>query len=176
MLYVVTLVCMMLPLLAACAAPAGCGTCTAVVVNTTSDEAGPLPHPHVQRDGSECPLPDGRGSDCPLPGGRGAGCPEPVRAVQATGIGHPPPGLEGARARLMARRAAEVVAARNLARKLGCRRRATLHGFRYVSTDHLPDGSVRVTVECPRSTASANPGPQAQPSPPAPRPSLRQRR
>ena len=67
------------------------------------------------------------------------------------GIGHPPRRMKGARARLMARRAAEVVAVRNLARKLGYGPRATVRGFCYVSTEYLVDGSIRVTVEYTRT-------------------------
>lgn len=70
-------------------------------------------------------------------------------SVQAVGIGYPQRHLKGARARLMARRAAEVVAVRNLARKLGYPRRAAIRGFRYVSAEYLDDGSVRVTAEYP---------------------------
>ncbi len=69
--------------------------------------------------------------------------------VRSVGIGYPPRHLKGARARLMARRAAEVVAVRNLARKLGYPRRATIRGFRYVSTEYLDTGSVRVIAEYP---------------------------
>ncbi len=74
----------------------------------------------------------------------------PVVVVRATGVGHPPPRMAGPRGRLMARRAAEVVAVRNLATKLGMGHRAALRGFRYVSTRHRPDGSVEVTVETTR--------------------------
>lgn len=141
MFYMVTLVGLMLSLLAACGAPTGDaagaeatpGLCDhRVDVRTGAVSASQVP--------SEC------GSIAPLPETK-----EPVRVIQATGIGHPPPWLKGARARLMARRAAEVLAVRNLSRKLGCRRRTTLSGFRYVSTDYLPNGAVRVTVEYPRT-------------------------
>ena len=67
--------------------------------------------------------------------------------VRATGIGKPPRRMADARAKLMARRAAEVGAVRNLAIKLGYGQRAVIRGFRYVSTEYLADGSVRVTVE-----------------------------
>ena len=73
--------------------------------------------------------------------------PAPVVLVRATGIGYPPPRMRSPRARLMARRAAEVVAVRNLARKLGYGDHATLRGFRYVSALYRADGSVEVTVE-----------------------------
>ena len=71
--------------------------------------------------------------------------------VRAVGIGKPPRRMAGARAKLMARRAAEVRAVRNLAIKLGYGRRTTVRGFRYVSTEYLVDGSVRVMVEIPCS-------------------------
>jgi hypothetical protein len=67
--------------------------------------------------------------------------------LRAAGIGKPSPRLSGAQARLMARRAAEVRAVRNLARKLGHRGPATVRGFRYRSTEYLSDGSVKVDVE-----------------------------
>ncbi len=69
------------------------------------------------------------------------------KIVRATGIGRPPPRMKGARAKLMARRAAEVVAVRNLARELGHERQARIRGFRYASTEYLANGSVKVTVE-----------------------------
>jgi hypothetical protein len=47
----------------------------------------------------------------------------------------------------MAKRAAEVVAVRNLATKLGYGDRARLTGFRYVSAHSRSDGSVMVVVE-----------------------------
>jgi len=78
-----------------------------------------------------------------------------VAIVRATGVGRPPARMAGPRGRLMARRAAEVVAVRNLATKLGHGRRATLRGFRYVSTRYRPDGSVEVTVESARRVRRA---------------------
>jgi hypothetical protein len=86
--------------------------------------------------------------------------------IQATGIGRPPQGRSPAQARLLARRAAEVVALRNLATELAARDRtaaggrastgtfrrttyAQLRGFRYLPPKYLPDGRVEVTVEMP---------------------------
>jgi len=66
--------------------------------------------------------------------------------VRATGIGKPPGHMKGPRAQLMARRAAEVTAVRNLARKMQESGR-TLQGFRYVSTRRLQNGVIEVTVE-----------------------------
>lgn len=77
--------------------------------------------------------------------------------VRAMGIGKPPRRMAGAQAKLMARRAAEVRAVRNLAIKLGYGPRATVRGFRYVSTEYLVDGSVRVMVEIPRSVVKRQP-------------------
>lgn len=70
--------------------------------------------------------------------------PAPVRA---SGIGYPPRGMRGPQGNLMARRAAEVVAVRNLAARLGHGWSAHLRGFRYVSTTYRRDGSVLVVVE-----------------------------
>jgi len=67
--------------------------------------------------------------------------------IVATGYGRPPKRLQGARARMMARRAAEVVAVRNLARKLGFSHPVRIRGFRYAHTSYHADGSVSVTVE-----------------------------
>ena len=88
-----------------------------------------------------------------------------VQVIRATGVGHPTPGLPPAQAKLMARRAAEVRAVRALAAKMGYHRRATIRGFRYVSTTYRPDGTVEVVVEYPvpaRGTSS-RPRPQAAP-------------
>lgn len=68
-------------------------------------------------------------------------------AVRATGIGHPPPNSAGSEARLMAQRAAEVDALRNLAKQLGYDDPATIRDFRFVSVDSLADDSVQVVVE-----------------------------
>jgi hypothetical protein len=60
------------------------------------------------------------------------------------GVGRPRPDLPPAQRRLMARRAAEVDAMRNLA--LAHRTRRT-PPFRVVLTEHAPDGSVRVVLQ-----------------------------
>ncbi len=67
--------------------------------------------------------------------------------LRAAGIGKPPPRLSGTQARLMARRAAEVRAVRNLASKLGHGGRVTVRGFQYRGTEYFSDGSVKVVVE-----------------------------
>jgi hypothetical protein len=91
----------------------------------------------------------------------------PPAAIRTTGIGKPSPGRPSAQSRLMARRAAEVVAVRNLAAKLhnvsvdstegtGHITMATrIRGFRYRSSRLLPDGRVEVTVELPLTHRSA---------------------
>jgi len=81
--------------------------------------------------------------------------------------------MTGARAKLMARRAAEVVAVRNLAASLRgqpvpagqagvarSRLDGVVRGFRYLPARELPDGTIEVTVElkapgsaCSRSAA-----------------------
>lgn len=89
--------------------------------------------------------------------------------IRATGVGYPPGHMTGGRARLMARRAAEVVAVRNLAVKLSGRQpqtadvgstysrlNTTIQGFRYLPPRHLPDGSVEVTVEMSLTSASSS--------------------
>lgn len=70
-----------------------------------------------------------------------------TQVIRASGVGYPPRHLRGPQARLMARRAAETRALRNLARKLGLGPRAVIRGFRYVEEVRRPDGSCRVTVE-----------------------------
>ncbi|MGB0716548.1 MAG: hypothetical protein ACPGXK_11750 [Phycisphaerae bacterium] len=69
-----------------------------------------------------------------------------ARIVQAKGTGRPPRKYKGARAKLMARRAAEVIAVRNLARKMN-RRGGRLRGFRYVEYHYHSDGRVTAVVE-----------------------------
>jgi len=76
----------------------------------------------------------------------GAGKPvvRPAPIVYGVGIGEPRG--TGPQARLMARRAAEVRAVRDLASKLGIGPKGKLPSFRYVSTEYLPGGKVRVVV------------------------------
>ena len=85
------------------------------------------------------PPPSASGPFCVTP-------PTPV-VVRATGIGYPPRQVTGRRASLLARRAAEVTAVRNLARKLDLPPHTRLSGFRYVSSEQRPDGAFVVTVE-----------------------------
>ena len=74
--------------------------------------------------------------------------PRPVIVVvSASGIGYPPRNMQGVQGRLMARRAAEVTAVRNLAAKLGMPPNTRIHSFRYVSARNLPGGAVEVMVE-----------------------------
>lgn len=99
------------------------------------------------------------------PGPAPASQPAPRTALRVTGVGYAPARLSGPRARLMARRAAEVVAQRNLAAELARlstgvggvrvahRLSARIAGFRYVAQRDLPDGSVEVTIEWPARTA-----------------------
>lgn len=65
--------------------------------------------------------------------------------------------MRGAQARLMARRAAEVTAVRNLAAKIGLPPRAQLSSFRYVSFRNLAGGAVEVTVETVVNARYADP-------------------
>lgn len=71
----------------------------------------------------------------------------PAHVVMVSGVGRAPARVAGPQAKLMARRAAEVVAVRNLAKELHLSSPATLSGFRYGSAAHHADGSVTVTVE-----------------------------
>ncbi len=71
----------------------------------------------------------------------------PASVVRAKGFGRPPAHLSGARARLMARRAAEVTAVRNLAAKLRLPPGSRIQGFRYLPPTYRPDGWVEVVVE-----------------------------
>lgn len=71
----------------------------------------------------------------------------PASVVRAKGFGRPPAHLSGARARLMARRAAEVTAVRNLAAKLRLPPGSYVRGFRYLPPIYRPDGWVEVVVE-----------------------------
>lgn len=71
----------------------------------------------------------------------------PASVVRAEGFGRPPMHLSGARARLMARRAAEVTAVRNLAAKLRLPPGSRIQGFRYLPPTYRPDGWVEVVVE-----------------------------
>jgi|GEM_PF-5480360 len=72
---------------------------------------------------------------------------EHVAVIRASGIGHPPRSMRGVRATLMAKRAAEVVAVSNLAKRLGYHNPAKVKGFRYASAKVRADGSVLVVVE-----------------------------
>lgn len=73
--------------------------------------------------------------------------PSPARVVVAAGDGRAPARMRGPQAKLMARRAAEVVALRNLTRELNLPASTVVKGFRFVSAIHHPDGSATVTVE-----------------------------
>ncbi|NUQ50146.1 MAG: hypothetical protein HUU27_09550, partial [Phycisphaerae bacterium] len=88
--------------------------------------------------------------------------------IRATGIGRPPQGKPAPQAKLMARRAAEVVALRNLAAQLegqalsesngriSARTETLIRGFRYLAPRDLDDGSVEITVELPLPTLMHN--------------------
>lgn len=77
--------------------------------------------------------------------------------VAAKGIGKPPQGMDPAKGRILALRAAKVVAMRNLLISLGNVHRedgtlyvqGTLQGVKVRDEKDLPDGSVEVTVEMP---------------------------
>lgn len=73
--------------------------------------------------------------------------PPAAHFVLVTGNGRAPARATGPQTRLMAKRAAEIVALRNLSKELGLASPASLSGFRYVSSAHHADGSVTVTVE-----------------------------
>ncbi|MCP4249936.1 MAG: hypothetical protein GY778_23080 [bacterium] len=99
------------------------------------------------------------------PGPTPASRPAPRATIQVTGVGYPPAHISGPRARMMALRAAEVVAQRNLAAELARlstinraaatsrRLSARIAGFRYVAQRDRPDGSVEVTIEWSASAA-----------------------
>ncbi len=70
-----------------------------------------------------------------------------VQFIVVTGEGRAPARATGSQARLMAKRAAEVVALRNLSKELGLASPASLSGFRDVSYKYHADGSVTATVE-----------------------------
>lgn len=104
---------------------------------------------------------------CPLAIGQAPDS-QPTDVIRATGIGRPPEGKTPAQARLMARRAAEVVALRNLVRKLhddevvgddGTFTSTTegfVRGFHYLPPTEHPDGTVEVVVELPVRQAYQN--------------------
>jgi len=80
--------------------------------------------------------------------------------VRATGIGRARPGLHGPQARLMAERASQVTAARNLLAKTAgvpriesgrARWIGTLRGHRYLPTRYERDGTALSVVEWPIS-------------------------
>jgi len=68
----------------------------------------------------------------------------------ATGVGVGVTRGQGPQARLMAQRAAEVRAVRDLGGKLGVPNGGTVRGFRYVRRERLPNGHVRVIVRADR--------------------------
>lgn len=67
--------------------------------------------------------------------------------VRAQGWGRPPAKYAGARAKLMARRAAEVVALHNLAARLDLPPGGVLRGFTWRPPTYHADGSVTIIVE-----------------------------
>jgi hypothetical protein len=77
-------------------------------------------------------------------------------SLEAEGIGKPPAGKSGAQARLMARRAAEVIAVRNLGRAqagVDTERRSgrirwsgVVRGYRIKSEQARPDGTHKIVV------------------------------
>ena len=90
-------------------------------------------------------------------------------ALRATGVGKPPPHMgQSAQARLMARRASEVVALRNLVARAGAGEttgdprtghtwtRAFIKGYRVVSRKAHPDGSITTEVELPIENVGGN--------------------
>ena len=85
--------------------------------------------------------------------------PVPSATVRAVGVGYPPGRMHGAQGRLMARRAAEVAAVRNLARKLHLGSQARLPAFRYSATKYLANGSVEATVETVSSVGNSRESP-----------------
>ena len=88
----------------------------------------------------------------------------PPAVIQATGIGKPPRGRPAAQSRLMARRAAEVVAIRTLAAKVRGLAVDPTKGpgsLTTVSSRSLSDGRVEVTVEVPLTRFGTRDGPPA---------------
>lgn len=67
-------------------------------------------------------------------------------APVAIGVGRPTPGRSPAQARLMARRAAELVAVRDLARQHTSAPSVRVQGFYYVRYREFRDGRVEVVV------------------------------
>ena len=71
-----------------------------------------------------------------------------VCTLQATGIGRAKEEVQNpAQARMMAEAAAEVVAQQRLVYAITGKASGKLSGFRTISTEHLDDGSCRVTLE-----------------------------
>ena len=71
----------------------------------------------------------------------------PGASIRAEGIGYPPGNMTGSRAKLMARRAAEVAAVRALHRRLVLPSGARTPPFRWISVEWKADGSVIAIVE-----------------------------